>query len=543
MSLPMFEINYDNEKTVLTDSTDKTILEISLEHGIPHMHICGGNARCSTCRVLVMDNPENLSNPGENEIKLAELKGFEKNIRLACQSRVKGNVTIRRLLHDENDVKIAVAESSGGSGKEKNIAVLFSDIRNFTSFSEKELPYDIIHILSRYFNAMGDAVINHHGYIDKYIGDGLMALFGLEDESETDTCFNAVSAALDMKKRLKNFNQYLKKNYETEFNIGIGIHFGPAVVGEMGHIKKHQLTAIGDSVNLASRIESATKKTQSELLVSENVFNQISGFVKINKIFKVSLKGKSGEYRLYDISDLNQRGLHHIQNLDLKSRLYHIFSDKIPYELGPMFIRLSFHDAGTFNASTCEGGSNGSVMLAEERVREENQGLEKGLTILEEIRKMLPEISFADLIAFAGAYSVKMLGGPEIDLPFGRYDSKTPSPSGSLPDENETADQLRNRFSRMGLTAKDLVVLSGAHTVGMAYGKPMTEDFLRFSNSYFKTLMTEKSPESLLKSDRVLLDDLELRQHIEAYAIDETRFFNDFSESFRKMTLLGHENL
>ncbi|MDH5657022.1 MAG: adenylate/guanylate cyclase domain-containing protein, partial [Spirochaetia bacterium] len=273
MSLPMFEINYDNEKTVLTDSTDKTILEISLEHGIPHMHICGGNARCSTCRVLVMDNPENLSNPGENEIKLAELKGFEKNIRLACQSRVKGNVTIRRLLHDENDVKIAVAESSGGSGKEKNIAVLFSDIRNFTSFSEKELPYDIIHILSRYFNAMGDAVINHHGYIDKYIGDGLMALFGLEDESETDTCFNAVSAALDMKKRLKNFNQYLKKNYETEFNIGIGIHFGPAVVGEMGHIKKHQLTAIGDSVNLASRIESATKKTQSELLVSENVFN------------------------------------------------------------------------------------------------------------------------------------------------------------------------------------------------------------------------------------------------------------------------------
>ena len=535
----MPEINFENDKIVKTDDEDKTILEISLENDIPHMHVCGGNARCSTCRIRIIENPENLTPPGEQEKKLAKIKGFESDIRLACQAKATGSVTIRRLLHDSRDIKIAVSDASGSTGKEKKIAILFSDIRNFTAFSEKELPYDVIHILTRYFNEMGDAVLNNNGYIDKYIGDGLMCLFGLVEDDPKKICFDAVSAALEMKEKLIDFNRYLEKNYNVKFEIGIGIHFGNAVVGEMGHVKKHQLTAIGDSVNLASRIESATKNAKAHILISEKVFENIKDSFEIGNIFHEELKGKSGNYILLEVKDYNSSGREYRAGQGAKSRLYKIFSNKIPIEYGPLFLRLAFHDAGTFRAANGRGGANGSIRLPGERSREENTGLEKGILLLEEIKNDFPEFSFADLIAFAGAYSVLMLGGPDIELSSGRLDSDDISEPKLMPDESDPVLKLKKNFEEMGLNSKDLVVLSGAHTVGMAYGRPITRDFLKFNNSYFRCLLSHDEEANLLKSDSALLTDPELRKYVELYAVDEELFFRDFAESYKKMTLLG----
>ncbi|MCB1322746.1 MAG: 2Fe-2S iron-sulfur cluster binding domain-containing protein, partial [Leptospiraceae bacterium] len=267
-----------------------------------HVHACGGNARCSTCRVLVSDGLEQCEPRNAKENELAARKGFGDSIRLACQTRVRGPVKLRRLVIDEEDIKEASTQTN--TGKEKALAILFSDIRNFTPFTENNLPYDVVHILNRYFTRMGAAIQQHGGYIDKYIGDGLMAIFGIEQDDPLDICMRAVRAARDMLSGLQEVNQYLCNHLEAQFKIGIGIHFGDVIIGELGHPDKRQFTALGDNVNMASRIESSCKKAGAALLISEDMYQIVAGSVRRGRVFEAGLKGKSGRYRLYEILDV-----------------------------------------------------------------------------------------------------------------------------------------------------------------------------------------------------------------------------------------------
>ncbi|HEO64900.1 MAG TPA: adenylate/guanylate cyclase domain-containing protein, partial [Spirochaetes bacterium] len=148
------------------------ILEASLNASIPHTHVCGGQARCSTCRVLILKGLEHVKPRNEKEKRLAAIKGFPQNVRLACQTKITGDIKLRRLVFDDQDINEAVnqgAQSLGEQGQEQHLSILFSDIRSFTSFSEKNLPYDIIHILNRYFEALGHCIDENGGYIDKYM--------------------------------------------------------------------------------------------------------------------------------------------------------------------------------------------------------------------------------------------------------------------------------------------------------------------------------------------------------------------------------------
>ena len=149
----MVQIRYENAKSVEA-STGDTILETSLKNGLEHMHACGGKARCSACRVLVLDGLENLEPRNEMERSLSRRRGLESNVRLACQTKPRGPVHIRRLVLDDADYDAVRGRSVRTTGREENVAILFSDVRNFTSFSEKNLPYDIIHLLNRYFETM-----------------------------------------------------------------------------------------------------------------------------------------------------------------------------------------------------------------------------------------------------------------------------------------------------------------------------------------------------------------------------------------------------
>ncbi len=291
----MTRISYE-DGTVVDEEDALTILQISLKHGLPHVHDCGGHARCSTCRVMIHDGLANVLPRNDDERRLAELKGFEPDVRLACQTRVSGPVAIRRLVFDAQDAAIAVAEKGGSTGCEKPLAILFSDIRDFTPFSEANLPYDVVHILNRYFLAMGDAVLDHGGIIDKYIGDGMMALFGVDGGPPRAVCLAAVRAGLRMLEKLAEFNGYLRQHFGVAFTTRIGIHYGNVVVGQMGHPRKSQFTAIGDAVNMASRIESAVKGTGANLLVSEAVFENIQDAVQIGVETIAALKGKLGTF-------------------------------------------------------------------------------------------------------------------------------------------------------------------------------------------------------------------------------------------------------
>jgi adenylate cyclase len=203
---------------------------------------------------------------------------------------------------DEEDVRLtdqtAEGESLSSVGEEKVLAVMFADIRGFTSFAEELPAYDVVHVLNRFFRHMGRAISQNGGSIHNYMGDGLMALFGLDDGGQE--ALNSVKAGLAMLEEMERLKPYVLTNCGKSFDVRIGVHCGPAVVGPIGSGTASQVTAIGDTVNLASRIESANKLASTRFLISQETYDQVRDAVLIGGTFEFPLPGKSGTYRLYE---------------------------------------------------------------------------------------------------------------------------------------------------------------------------------------------------------------------------------------------------
>jgi adenylate cyclase len=285
----------------------ETLLDASLRSGVMHAHACGGHARCSTCRVEITEGIDACAPRTAAEQVLAERLGFTLQLRLACQTTANNSVTMRRLILDDDDVALvdqrARNTAAAAAGEERTLAILFTDIREFTAFSEQLPPHDVVHVLNRYFHAMGRDVSRFGGCIDNYMGDGFMALFGLgeSEETEASSALNAVQAGLAMLKTMDALKPYLETAYGRSFDMRIGIHFGEAVVGSVGAIGRERVTAIGDAVNFASRIESANKVSGTRLLISEALYVRVGGQLRIGKKIHISIHGKSGEYSLYEV--------------------------------------------------------------------------------------------------------------------------------------------------------------------------------------------------------------------------------------------------
>ncbi|CAK9312826.1 unnamed protein product [Citrullus colocynthis] len=209
----------------------------------------------------------------------------------------------------------------------------------------------------------------------------------------------------------------------------------------------------------------------------------------------------------------------------------------------PGLLRLVFHDAGTFETNDTSGGMNGSII--HELDRPENRGLKKSVKILEEAKStlnLIRPVSWADVIAVAGAEAVSICGGPSIAVELGRLDSEKPDPEGKLPEESLNAVGLKQIFSRKGFTTRELVALSGAHTIGgKGFGSPVV-----FDNAYFKILLEKPwssnggmSSMIGLPSDRALADDDECLRWIKEYANDQNVFFEDFQNAYTKLVNSG----
>ena len=522
----MIEVKYEREGVVNVDTTDATLLEVSKLHGIQHFHACGGHARCSTCRVRVVEGAENLTPRTAAECALVERKGLGDEIRLACQARVRGPVTVRRLVLDDQDAEAAyvgTSPSGRGAGTAMEVAVLFSDIRGFTRFSERSYPYDVMHILNRYLQGMGEAIHRHDGYIDKYMGDGVMALFGMDGCGPQMAANQAVAASFDMITALKRFNCYMQDQFSETFQIGIGVHVGEVVVGEVGHHKRRQLTALGDVVNTASRVESATKEFSAELLVTEAVYGHVQGAVQAGRTVEATLKGKARPACLVELL-APAAGGEAID--DAHEHLYRAILHSITRMDAPGLLRLAFHDA------IC-GGANGSIRLPDELNRPSNRGLDRSLARLQPIKDRFAEASWGDLIALAGAAAVERCGGPHIPLTLGRPEAPDCSQDGQVPDEHDPIPTLKDRFAARGLSARDMVALSGAHTLGKADGTPFTADPFSFTNSYFRHLIAGN--DGMISSDEALLSDPQTHKIVEEYSRDEKAFFADFVSAYRKM--------
>jgi adenylate cyclase len=247
-----------------------SVLEASRMAGIPHASVCGGRGRCSTCRIRVGGAPEAMLVPAPEELKVLRRVGAAPDVRLACQLRPHGDLRVTPLLPATAQARDGFSRPGYLHGAEREIAILFGDLRSFTQLSEKKLPYDLVFLLNRYFAETGHAVEAAGGHIDKFIGDGVMALFGLDSGVEAG-CRQALAAARDMSARMESLNRALVHDISEPLRIGIGIHAGPAIVGEMGYGSAVSITAVGDSVNTASRIEGLTKTYGCELVISEAV--------------------------------------------------------------------------------------------------------------------------------------------------------------------------------------------------------------------------------------------------------------------------------
>jgi len=303
----MPSIHFLPDDKIVEIQTGESILRASLRAGIPHTYVCGGNARCTTCRVLLVDGDESSISPiNESETLIANKFGFATNIRLACQSYVSNDISIRRLVIDDADIALArlcsECDTLTSTGKESHVVVLFADIRDFTSFSEKQLPYDVIHMLNRYFHQMRNIIERNNGYIYNYMGDGLLALFGVDDP--THAMEDSVRSGLEMLQAMDDMQPYLQRTYKQNLQIGVGIHSGDVVIGTIDDSLSDKKMVIGDAVNFASRIESSNKKVGTRLLVSQPVHNNLQDKLEIGKTCSVEIKGKSGEHQLYEVLSL-----------------------------------------------------------------------------------------------------------------------------------------------------------------------------------------------------------------------------------------------
>ncbi|KAK1307424.1 putative L-ascorbate peroxidase 6 [Acorus calamus] len=206
-------------------------------------------------------------------------------------------------------------------------------------------------------------------------------------------------------------------------------------------------------------------------------------------------------------------------------------------------LRLVFHDAGTFDLEDNSGGMNGSIIY--ELERPENAGLSKSIKVLERAKlevEKVQQVSWADMIAMAGAEAVSLCGGPQIPVRLGRIDARVPDPEGKLPLESLDASELKKCFLKKGFSTQELVVLSGAHTLGgKGFGNPNT-----FDNIYFKILLEKPwtTSDAMTKmvglpSDHVLVEDDECLRWVNIYASDQSKFFDDFKMAYIKLTNTG----
>ena len=294
------KITYPNGKEVRV-AKGTSILEASREHRIGHVSMCGGRGRCSTCRVRVMSDIETLPPRNGIESLVAERLSLQDNVRLACQLRPTSAVEVRPLVNAPVET-LTTEDRETLCGREEEIVVMFVDLRGFTAISEKLLPYDTVYLLNQYFKIAGEAIVQSGGRIDKFIGDGIMALFtdgsGVEENSK-----NALLAAGKLAEGIKELSTETSSDFGSDLKFGIGIHAGTSVVGAMGYGENITDTAIGDCVNVASRLEQLTKEEECQLIITSDLYQRSGLSLKASYEKNVTVKGKSEAFKISAFKD------------------------------------------------------------------------------------------------------------------------------------------------------------------------------------------------------------------------------------------------
>jgi adenylate cyclase len=267
----MITLSYGNGRTIRVPK-GLSVLEASLRYRVPHASVCGGRARCSTCRIRVIGDCTSLPVPSQREAFVLDRVGADTDpaIRLACQLRPEADLSFFQLFMPHTMSANAHASQSHRIGQERYLVSMFVDMRSSTQLAENRLPFDTVFIVNRFLSAVSQAVVECGGQPNQFLGDGQLALFGLGTNRQT-ACRQALKAAAAISANVAELNQFLEHDLSEPIRFGIGIHGGEVIVGDIGYRDHMVFTALGDAVNVAARLQDMTKSVGCEAMISEEV--------------------------------------------------------------------------------------------------------------------------------------------------------------------------------------------------------------------------------------------------------------------------------
>jgi adenylate cyclase len=282
-----------------------SVLEASRMAGIPHASACGGRARCSLCQVRVVSDVA-LAAPAEAERRVLERLGADwRYVRLACQLRPKADLAVWPLVPPAASAAFQLGSRWGAMPQERFGAFMFVDMRDSTRLAELQLPFDSLFFVSRFLGAACAAVVQQGGLPNQFLGDGVLAIFGLDTEPAT-ACRQALSAVPLVAMNIAALNEALEPQLQQPIRFGIGVHCGRAVMGEIGFREHVTFTALGDALNVASRLQQLTRDVGCEAIVSDAVFRHagvsVTGLASLN----ARLRGRDEAVRVRVLPDARQ---------------------------------------------------------------------------------------------------------------------------------------------------------------------------------------------------------------------------------------------
>jgi adenylate cyclase len=267
----MISLSYGNGRIVRVPK-GLSVLEASLRNNVPHASVCGGRARCSTCRIRVIGDCSSLPRPSKREAFVLDRvgAGSDPAIRLACQLRPETDLSFFQIFLPQTTAASLRTSSPSRIGEERYLVSMFVDMRGSTKLAEKRLPFDTVFIVNRFLGAVSQAVVECGGQPNQFVGDGQLALFGLSTSPQT-ACRQALRAAAMISANVDELNRFLSHDLREPIRFGIGIHGGEVIIGDIGYRDHMVFTALGDAVNVAARLQDMTKSLACEAVISEEV--------------------------------------------------------------------------------------------------------------------------------------------------------------------------------------------------------------------------------------------------------------------------------
>ena len=298
----MINLSYGNGLTVRVPR-GLSVLEASLRNNVPHASVCGGRARCSTCRIRIIGDCSALPEPSPREaFVLGRVGSPDPSIRLACQLRPPGDLAFFQLFLPHATTADAASSNPTRIGQERYLVSMFVDMRGSTRLAEKRLPFDTVFIVNRFLGAVSQAVIEAGGRPNQFVGDGMLALFGL-GSGRQEACRQALRAAAMIAANVDELNRFLAHDLREPIRFGIGINGGEVIVGDIGYRDHMVFTALGDPVNVAARLQDMTKALACEVVVSDEV--RITAGIAADALpqHEVAIRGRNAPMVVRTVTD------------------------------------------------------------------------------------------------------------------------------------------------------------------------------------------------------------------------------------------------